>query len=253
MSEQAAFTAALRDPERSVPAGLTDPAGRPAGKRFDVYRNNVAVSLTEALETGFPVLRKLVGAEFFKGLAGIYLRTHPPTSPVLQDYGQNMPAFLRGFPPTRDLPYLACIARMELAVRRAYHAADAVPFDPATLGALSPADLNAAGFAFAPATQVVRSHYPIHGIWRRNTEPDAPKPGTGPENVLITRPGFDPIVSRLDAAQAVFVLGLMDGQSLSQALLRVAAMDAPFDLGDTLALLFRAHAFTSLKDRKTSP
>lgn len=115
MSDQSAFHAALMDAARPVPEGLRDPAGRPAGKRFDVYRNNVAVSLTRALETGFPVLRKLVGAEFFSAMAGVYLRTHPPTSPLLQQYGQDMPGFLRGFPPAKSLPYLPDIARLELA------------------------------------------------------------------------------------------------------------------------------------------
>ena len=53
MSDQSAFAAALMDPTQPAPEGLRDPFGGPAGKRFDVYRNNVAVSLTEALETGF--------------------------------------------------------------------------------------------------------------------------------------------------------------------------------------------------------
>ncbi len=42
------FTAAVLDPSASVPATLIGPDGGPAARRFDVYRNNVAVSLTEA-------------------------------------------------------------------------------------------------------------------------------------------------------------------------------------------------------------
>ena len=58
----ARFARALLDPGQDRPAGLTGPGGAPAGRRFDVYRNNVAVSLTEALGQGFPVVKRLVGA-----------------------------------------------------------------------------------------------------------------------------------------------------------------------------------------------
>ena len=52
--DQDAFRAALLDPSLVAPEGLTDGQGRPAGRRFDVYRNNVSVALADALETAFP-------------------------------------------------------------------------------------------------------------------------------------------------------------------------------------------------------
>lgn len=246
MTGQTDFRTALLDGSRPVPEGIIDPEGRPCPKRFAVYRNNVAVSLNEALKTGFPVLRKLVGDEFFNAMAGVYLRAHPPTSPVMQHYGADMPAFMRAFPPAAKLPYLADIARVELALRTAYHAADAAPFDPASLSRLGAAGLNEARFGFAPASQIIRSAHPIHGIWRFNTEADAPQPVTQPENILVTRPAFDPVVTPLTAPQAVFVIGLMEGQSLSQALLRCSQVPGDFDLSETLGVLFASAALETL-------
>ena len=49
MIDQSQLRAALLDPTQAVPAGLTDGAGMPTQKRFDVYRNNVTVALRDAM------------------------------------------------------------------------------------------------------------------------------------------------------------------------------------------------------------
>ncbi|MCR9114506.1 MAG: DNA-binding domain-containing protein, partial [Rhodobacteraceae bacterium] len=97
--DQTEFHDALLDAARTVPEGLQDGQGRPAGNRFSVYRNNVAVSLTEALEVSFPAIVKLIGEENFKKVAGLFLRRHPPTTPMIMYYGAEFPAFLEPFEP----------------------------------------------------------------------------------------------------------------------------------------------------------
>ena len=154
---QTEFRAALLNPDLPAPPGLIDPEGRPAGRRFDVYRNNVTASLTEALRQAFPVVRKLVGEEFFTAMAREHLRAHPPTSPVLMFYGAAMPVFLETFPPARHLGYLPDIARLELALRHAYHAADAEPVAPESLQALSPEAFMTAGWISAAGVPRMRS------------------------------------------------------------------------------------------------
>lgn len=187
------FAPALLDPETAAPSGLVGPEDRPAGRRFDVYRNNVVVGLIDALATGFPVIQRLVGEKFFRAMADVFARAHPPVSPVMQTYGAAFPAFLEAFTPVAHLPYLADVARLELGLRAAYHAADAAPLDPT---ALQMPDLERAIARFAPAVRLVRSPYPIHAIWRANTETGAPAAQGGAETVLITRPEFDPVARR---------------------------------------------------------
>ncbi|NIY99939.1 DUF2063 domain-containing protein, partial [Salipiger sp. HF18] len=121
MISQSAFRHALTDAGRPVPETLVDGAGRPAGRRFSVYRNNVAVSLSEALETGFPAVAALLGAANFARVAAGFLRQYPPGSPLLMTWGGQVPAFLEGLDELDTMPWLPDVARSDLAMRRAYH------------------------------------------------------------------------------------------------------------------------------------
>ena len=52
-------------------------------------------------------------------MAGVFVRAHPPRSPVLALYGDAFPGFLERFEPVAHLPYLADTARLELCPARA--------------------------------------------------------------------------------------------------------------------------------------
>jgi hypothetical protein len=240
---QTQFRMAMLDAGLPVPLGIVNPDGALAEKRFDVYRNNVAVGLSDALEAAFPVIRKLLGDEFFRAMAGVYLRTHPPKTPLMMFYGEAMPQFLRRFGPTKKLAYLPDVAKLELAMRHAYHAADADPVRPETLAEVAPDALMETKLRLAPAVRTITSDFPIHAIYRANTCPDAPKPVMRPEAVLITRPGFDPQIHAINAAGAACVSALQQGKSLGHAL---ASSDETLDLGAVLGLLLAQGAVTEI-------
>ncbi|MBC6438362.1 MAG: putative DNA-binding domain-containing protein [Rhodobacteraceae bacterium] len=238
---QAGFARALLDPAAPVPPGLGDAHGGPAGKRFDIYRNNVAVSLTQALETGFPVIRKLVGSAFFKAMAGVFLRACPPRDPRMHTWGGRFPGFLAGFPPVAHLPYLPDMARLELGLRQSYHAADATTL---SIAGLTTEGVLALKPVLAPATLVVHSNYAIHDIWCRNTMPHAPKPGTAAQTVLITRPGFDPVPHLLPAGGVDFARHLKGRLTLSQALAAALAITPRADMSALLSAFLGTSALT---------
>ncbi len=243
---QADFLAAVLSPEAEVPAGLVDPEGAPTTKRFNVYRNNVAVSLTEALETAFPAISKLIGDENFKRVAGVFLRQHPPSSPVMMLYGEAFPGFLDTFEPLKHLGYLADVARLEQALRQSYHAGDASPVDPAALQALSPAALMATRFDLAPAVQVLQSPWPVYAIWAFNMVDGAPKPIAKPQSVLITRPEFDPVAQPVGRGTAHLTEALRAGLTLGEAL-ETAASDPTFDFTTALGQLLSGAAITDIR------
>ncbi len=240
------FLPALMDPDRPVPQGLRDGQGRPAGRRFNVYRNNVTVSLIEALTQGFPAVEKLLGPAYFAAIARVFVRDNPPRSRLMMHYGAGFPAFLENAAPLSHLGYLGDVARLELALRQSYHAADAAPLDPALLGAIAPDDLPGIRFTLAPAVLLIRSRWPIHAIWAFNMIPGSPTPQAGAQDVLITRPGFDPVAQPLPKGGAAFVAALMQGLPLGAAHDAGLAEDETFDPAAILGLLIAGHALTGL-------
>ncbi|NIZ15142.1 DNA-binding domain-containing protein [Phaeobacter sp. HF9A] len=246
MSRQQEFTRAILNAQLPVPEGLLDGEMRAAGRRFSVYRNNVAVSLTEALHQGFPVIARLLGKENMDGLAGLYLRAHPPKSPLMMQYGESFPAFLDGMEQLAHLGYLGDVARLELALRRSYHAADAAPIDAEQLAALPPEALMSCRLRFAPAMALLRAPWPIYSIWRYNSLDGAPKPQAGAEDVLITRPDYDPQPQPLPPGAASWITALQAGETLATAT-DIAYAEAPdFDLSAPLALLINGAALTDV-------
>lgn len=245
-ADQTAFRAALLDPQAERPPGLSDGAGHAAGRRFDVYRNNVAVSLTEALETAFPVVRKLVGEANFKILAGAFLRQHPPSSPLMMYYGVELPDFLSLFGPTRDIGYLPDVARLELAIRESYHAADSAPVDTERLRSLDADALMRVRLRLAPSLRLVRSQWPVLAIWRFNTAPGAPKPQMAAEDVAVLRPDLDPIPRLLPPGGGRFLEILMSGAAFGEAIEGVG--EADFDLTAVLTLLVGDGAISHIGD-----
>lgn len=241
---QSQFAQALLDPEADVPSGLVDPQGRPAGGRFDVYRNNVAGSLTRALEAGFPTVRALVGEEFFGAMALVHLRAHPPQSRMLMLYGADFPAFLQGFPPVAHLGYLPDVARLELALRDSYHAADSAALAEAEFQHMLGGDIAALRLKLAPTVRMMRSNWPVVSIWAAHHEA-GPKPSPGAEDALILRPEFDPHPHRMPPGGADFVEGLLSGRSLGESL---DAAGPGLDLAAILGLLIAGRAIIGVSE-----
>jgi hypothetical protein len=239
---QAAFAAALRADESDArPAFLKGEAAR----RFRVYRNNVYHGLPQALAAAYPVVRRLVGDDFFFAAARAFVVAEPPRERSLALFGAGFPAFLDAFPPAASLPYLADVARLERAWLEAMHAADAGPLAPAALAGRE-AELTGARFAPHPALRLVASPQPIVALWRANQGDAAPAPRrieALAEMALVTRPHLAVEVHALTPAQAAFAGALAAGADLAAADTGARAIDAGFDPAAAFRLLLVAGAF----------
>jgi hypothetical protein len=96
-SYASAFSRALLDPNLAIPTVVAGPRAKAAVKRYNVYRNNVTVSLINALAAAFPATLQITGVDFFRAMARFYVRATPPTSPLLFDYGRDFPDFIERY------------------------------------------------------------------------------------------------------------------------------------------------------------
>lgn len=240
------FRTAMMQSDSAVPRGLVDSQGAPAGRRFNVYRNNIAASLIEAMQQGFPVLHKLLGDVNFTAIALEYIRAHPPQSPKMLEYGQGFDQFLAAFEALSHIGYLPDMARLELLIRRAYHAVDSTPISPADIGAMTPETLENCRVDLAPSHAVLQSQWPIYGIWAFNMIEGAPKPTAGAEDILITRPGYDPEPFLLPQGGADVLRALTAGATLGQAIHAATAHHPDFDFAALLTLLLQGDVITKL-------
>jgi hypothetical protein len=249
MALQSRFAGALLPHHQVLPAGLMAWHGQQPERRFAVYRNNIASGLSRALAARFPAAEKIVGSAFFTAMAREFVTQHPPRSPVLLGYGDDFAAFVAGFQPAESVPYLADVIRLEAARGHAYHAADVLPLNPATLSALEGGRLAALRFESHPAVSIIRSPHPIVTIWAMNADEMALAPIEiwTPEDALIVRPRLTVFVQTLPPGAAKFLEALIAGETLGDAVdLAFAETDA-FDLTASLTGALQAGVFTAFR------
>ena len=243
------FADALLSAATPVPSSLKGAAIRRADRRFAVYRNNVAVSLVEALGARFPVVKRLVGDEFFSAMAHAFVLREPPLSPLLIHYGETFPAFIEAFDAAKPLPYLADVARLEYARGRAYHAADVEPLPRAAFAALPAGRIGSARVTLHPSVGIIASRFPVLSIWEVNQD-QAVRPcliggprlrsWRGPSS-RSRRGGFSPVAmcscSRSRRARP-----------LPRRCERATAATSDFNASDGLAMLIGAHLAVALDE-----
>ncbi|MEJ8573842.1 DNA-binding domain-containing protein [Microbaculum marinum] len=247
---QSRFAAAIRDRHLPPPADVAGRDGEAPLRRFGIYRNNVHVSLAEALMGTFPVVLRLVGEEFFRGMARVYVGGALPRTPVLIDYGGDFGDFIAQFAPATDLPYLPDVARLEWAWNLAYHAADATPVDAQALSAVPPERMADLTFDLHPSLQIVSSRWPVLAIWETNTNDEFVRPvdpGSGGGDVLILRPAWDVELRSLPDGGAAFIALLQAGRPLGVAYELTTDRHPGFDLAAALQGLIASGALAGLR------
>ena len=235
---QTTFMRSVFAKEDAAIATYLDPTGISAARRMAIYRNNVYVALTRALEAIYPVIMRLVGEEFFRFAARHYIDAYPSPSGDLNRFGAHFAKFLHEFEHVAQLVYLPDVARLEWCCHQAYLATDDTPLDLQTLAAIPPQDYGQLRFRLNSAAQLLSSVWPVDAIWRVNQADydgdQAVDLDTGGVKLLSQRHQRRMLVTALGETEWRFLSALNDRQTLEVAYERALLAAPDTDLGALL-------------------
>ncbi|GAB2943260.1 HvfC/BufC family peptide modification chaperone [Aquaspirillum soli] len=254
------FARRLLDPHQKIPADVVSRIGADPVRRFNVHRNNVMLSLIEALQDTFPVVASLVGSEFFHYMAHCFVQKNPPQSPILVEYGHQFPDFIKHFEAVKTLPYLPEVAQLEWQRVISWHAAESrdVVIEEIISLLEKPDLLGSSIWEFKSSVQIVRSPFAIVSLWllhqSENTLDDLAKINiTSPESALIFRQSQNVIVRPITLAEYAFIEALYKKTSLTEAVSAGESVTASFDVSFIFAMLLEIQALSdfSIKQKDT--
>jgi uncharacterized protein (UPF0276 family) len=256
MGHESASTAqALAEGQQLFAEALFAPACEEAlapqlkhAERFALYRGNLSATWAKVLAAAFPVIKQLVGEEFFDALAREYGRAQPSGDGDLNRFGAKMGEFLQGFPHTSDLPYLPDMARLEWLLHRAHYAPSVETIDAQALAAIPPEDIESATMALAPAVRLFASEWAVVPLWLAHHEQaEFPQNMQQPTQAIIVRPQWKTAVLEQSAAAWAALSVLQQGGTFGAALDEAFGRDEEFNVAAQLQQWLEQGVFSAVR------
>ncbi|GJL86069.1 MAG: DUF2063 domain-containing protein [Micavibrio sp.] len=219
----------------------------PLPERLKVYRNNIIGSLTDVMIASHPLLEKLVGHEFLELMARSFVLENPPTHGCLNMYGAGFDKFIESYELAKALPYLADMAKLEIAMNEAYHAPEDEPLKANELATASPEDLQ---LKLRQNVQLVSSRYPLDKIRNFCIEDDPDKTmsvDSGGVKMMIYRPELDSVIVKLEDGEYEMLLALNQGVGLNEAVETTLNAHKGFGFQEFLQRHIELETFLALK------
>lgn len=206
-------------------------------QRLGLYRGNLAVLWERALAAAYPVLKMLVGEEFFAALAREYGRAFPSDNPDLNCFGARFSEFLSTFPHVAQYPYFPDMAKLEWVLHRAHYADNVVPTVAADFVRLTPEQADRAVFKLHSACTLFTSEWAVVALWQAHqegSEQEFPEQLATPSYGLTIRPNWQTGLLAISPASHAALSVLNNGLTLGAAVDAALAIDANFDVGAQL-------------------
>jgi hypothetical protein len=237
------------EPDRALPF-IFDSGITPA-RRLQVHTDNARANFTAGLRSSFPVIHRLVGAQYFEQCAARFQRSHPSRSGDLQHAGRLFPRFLAQLHAQDEYCYLADVARLEQLCEESLLAADQSALDLAKLARIKPVAYDEICFRLHPAARVFDSPYPCLRIRAANleaaSEPEIIDLKSAPDRLLLMRREQRLEFHRLAPGEHAFLRALHSGARFAAAIEAGNAAHDEFDAGAALQRFVAARAIVDFQ------
>ncbi|VAW91144.1 hypothetical protein MNBD_GAMMA22-2647 [hydrothermal vent metagenome] len=136
--------------------------------QFMSYRDSVIGGIIEALTVSYPVVKALVGEQFFNHISYQYIRKTPSKNPDLNCYGSDFAIFLDNLDNLQTVPYLSDVARLEWAWQKIISGDKTKTGSLNLLATLEESAIDNIQFELSPHSSLLQSNYAIDKIWQTN-------------------------------------------------------------------------------------
>lgn len=206
-----------------------------------IYQNNVFAALQDYLSGVYPATKGLVGDDFFKQTAEMFVQETPPELGNIHDYGKSLIPFCLDLESLQGLPYLHDLMTYEWALHSAYFSVVSDSLDPASV---AQDFLLTASVKYNDSFTLISSEYPIYEIHRQslpNFDGDvAVDLSQSQDQIMVYKNGFAVEQQLVTIEQMTFMQEITKKGILLQAIEALQGSIEPDTLSATLSLIFDA-------------
>jgi len=205
-----------------------------------IYQNSAVANITATLSNTYPVIKKLVGEEFFHASCRQFILGSWPTSGNMDDYGAEFPDFLAEFEHAKHLTYLKDVASLEWAFHQSSLAADSKVTDWSTLAQV--ANVLQIKFLLAPSFRFMLSVFPVDKIWllnQDNTPPDIEANFESEVDIqdiflILFRRELKTVILSISHGEYIFLNAFYNGQTFEQAITAATETQPDISIDESL-------------------
>lgn len=227
--------------DEATTLALFDGDSAKAQQGLALYRGNLSATWEKSLSAAYPVLRALVGDEFFAALTRTFGKQYPSTDGDLHRFGADFAGFLAGFTPIASYPYFPDMARYEWALHRAHFADILAPLERTALAVCTPEQLEQMRLRLHPACSLLTSPWAVSAVWRahqpmqgNSAAGDFPHLLEVDDFAVTVRPQWRVDLLPLSAAAYQALNCIAQGGCLGDAVDIALAIDEDFSFADSL-------------------